>query len=123
MEEKNTGSAGQQFVKKIRPIGCALFLIVGILTVIICFTSKGIPVEGYKAPNTSKYYSEHLDELKEELETNLFPRINGVLSCSISGDKLRIEFTEDDIAVSRSNILYYYDSGLFEFVKAGSAEE
>ena len=73
-------TAGQQFVKWLKPVGCGIFLLVFVLFFIMCFTAKA-PVEGYTVPHDSQYYAEHLDELKTELETNLFPRLDGIIIC------------------------------------------
>ena len=55
-------TAGEQFVKWIKPAGCVLFLGIFAAFLVICFTAKA-PVEGYTVPHDSQYYAQHLDEL------------------------------------------------------------
>ena len=108
--------AGRDFIKKLGPVGCALFLALFILVTVMLFTAKGAPVAGYEAPHSGEYYAEHLDELKAELEENLVPRL-GVGRCEIevSGEKLIVTASEEDIYKLRPAVIYYYGEELFEF--------
>ena len=108
---------GEAFVKWLRPAGCVLFLGIMILTVVVCFTAKGAPVEGYSAPRNSEYYSENLDELETELTERLFPLMETEASCKVLNGKVVVMAPADDMTVVRSGVLYYYDDGLFEFVE------
>lgn len=108
---------GANFVKKIGYVGCAIFLGIFVLFLVFCFTAKA-PVEGYKAPHDSQYFSEHLDELKAELESNMFPKISGVEDCCISGDKLSIVIAPEHYDESRKAITHYYSVDLFVFEKS-----
>ena len=72
-EQEPHATAGQAFIQRIGPAGMALFLILAVLVTWICLTSGRDPVPGYAAPQTTEYYAVHLDELAEELETNVFP--------------------------------------------------
>ena len=56
-------------------------------------------------------------ELKTELETNVFPHIDGVLAAEESGGVLVITIEESTFAVTRSAILTYYEAELFEFIR------
>lgn len=110
-------NAGQEIVKWLKPAGCALVLLITALVMIMLFTSGNDPVEGYTAPQTSEYYAGHPEELKAELEQNVFPRITGVGDCEITDEgKLRIILVGEDYAVARGAILNYYDDMLFEFI-------
>ena len=112
-------SAGQDFAKKIGPIGSAFFLLLFVLVLVYCFTAKPSPLAGYQAPHDSTYYSQSdaaLSELKAELETNVFPKLTGEESCTIVGGKLEIVFDSKSFKTCRSAILRYYDENLFEFV-------
>ena len=113
---------GQDFIKWLRPAGCALFLGLFVLVTVILFTSKGAPVAGYEAPHTAEYYSGHLSELAEELSENLIPRL-GVTSfqIDISGDRLSVTASEDDIYKIRPAVIHYYDADLFEWVVCEAA--
>ena len=116
-------NAGQEFVKKIRPLGVALFLILFVLFLYICFTAGTNPIPGYESPHDSEYYSRSdstLEELKTELEANVFPKLGGVESCAVSDGKIKVVIDSESFATSRSAILRYYDENLFEFTKKES---
>ena len=105
-------TAGEQFVKWIKPAGCVLFLGIFAAFLVICFTAKA-PVDGYTVPHDSQYYAQHLDELKAELETNLFPKLEGIEDCYISGDKLKIIISDAGFEKSSKAITHYYGVNLF----------
>ncbi len=112
-------STGQDFVKKIRTIGAAMFLLLFGLFLYICFSSGSNPLAGYEAPHDSTYYAQSdatLGELKTELEANAFPKLTGVESCVISDGRLVITIDSVTFAKCRSAILRYYDESLFEFI-------
>ena len=102
-------TAGQQFVKALKPVGCAIFLIVFVLFLVYAFTAKA-PLEGYVIPETTEYYRTHLDEFQTELEENLFPRINGVCESHIDGDRLVITIDSEYYDESTKIITHYYGS-------------
>lgn len=108
---------GEEFIKKIRPVGCALFLILAILTVAVCLTAGSDPIKGYEAPQDTEYYAQNLLELQLELKANVFPKLEGVLDSRIDGEVLRIEIDSSYFAVTRSAILRYFDDSLFALVK------
>ena len=115
-EEKVT--AGQEFVKKIRPVGCVMFLLMGAVVVVFCLFAGRDPIPDYEAKHEAAYYvqsAQTMEELKAELEENVFPNVEGVLGSEISGDKLVITIEDKSFAVTRGAILRYYDISLFEF--------
>lgn len=116
MDENGHESAGQEFARWLRPAGCVFVLILAVLALVICFTHGKDPIPGYKPPQTSEYYSRHMDELQAELEENVFPIIGGVEKSEIDGGKLTVTLDSGTFAVTRSAILRYYDVSLFEFV-------
>ncbi len=105
-------TAGQQFVKMLKPVGCIIFLLIFAGFLYICFTAKA-PIEGYVIPHDSQYYAEHLDELENELETNLFPKLEGVEDCYVTGDKLTIIIDSESFEQTSSAITHYYGENLF----------
>ena len=112
-------SAGQDFAKKIGPLGGAFFLLLFVLFLIYCFTAKPNPLAGYEAPHDSTYYAQNettLSELKAELEANVLPKLEGEESCTVKDGKLVLVINSADFKTSRSAILRYYDDSLFEFV-------
>lgn len=110
-------TAGQSFVKMLRPFGAALFLIVFILFLIFAFSSGKDPVPGYEPPNTPEYYAQNMGVLKAELEENLFPHLDGITDCYMSGEKLVIAIEDKSYIASRAAILRYFDQALFEFIR------
>lgn len=109
--------AGQDFVKKLKPLGCALVLGLFVLVTLILFTARGAAVEGYDAPYTSEYYAEHLDELKTELEENLIPKLDVAWAqLAVEGDKLAVTAEKEDIYKIRPAVIHYYDADLFVWV-------
>ena len=107
---------GADFVRKIKPIGCVAFLMLFAVFLVFCFTAKA-PVEGYSVPHDSQYFAEHIDELKTELETNLFPHLDGIEECRVEGDKLVIVIDSEHFAESSKAISHYYGNSLFEFTE------
>ena len=110
-------TAGESFVKAIKPIGCVMFLLLFVLFLVFCFSAKP-PLEDYERPNTNEYYSEHIDELEQELETNMFPLLEGIEDCFVSGDKLTIIISGDDYEESSGIITHYYGKELFDIQKS-----
>lgn len=116
-------TAGQDFVKKIGTFGSVFFLLLFVLFLAYCFTVKPAPLAGYVSPHDSTYYGQNnttLGELKTELETNVFPKLNGDESCQISNGKLVVMLDPKIYEATRSDILNYYDESLFEFTDQGS---
>lgn len=109
-------TAGQQFVKMLKPAGCVLFLALFAAFLVMCFSAKA-PVEGYVVPHDSEYYALHLDELKSELEDNLFPKLEGIEDCHVTGDKLTIIIDSDNYEQSSKAIIHYYGDKLFSIEK------
>ncbi len=111
-------SAGQDFAKKIGPLGGAFFLLLFALFLIYCFTAKPNPLAGYMPPHDSTYYAQNdttLSELKTELETNVFPKLEGNESCAVKDGKLALVTAGENLESCRSAITRYYDESLFEF--------
>jgi hypothetical protein len=69
------------------PLRLALFLGLGILVTALLFSGGTDPLKGYVPPQTSAYYAENLPELKNELEQNVLPRLEGAAGCEISGTR------------------------------------
>jgi len=117
---KLTGeNTGRDFIKKIKPFGAAMFLITFIIVTIFLFTAGRNPIPGYESPQNAQYYMQSdktIEELKSELEKNVFPNIRGIVSCETDGAKLVVEIEEKSYAVTRSAILHYFDESLFVFV-------
>lgn len=115
-------SAGEEFVKWLRPGGCALLIIIFVLVLIVCFSSGNDPLPGYESPHDTAYYAQNdasLTELGEELEENVFPQLEGEETWFIENGRVVVVFEDGQFAVSRAAILRYFDDGLFDFRKEG----
>lgn len=115
-EEKKPERSGQWLWKNLKPFGCILCLVIMVLTIGICLTAGKDPIPGYEAPADSSYYAEHLDALEAELEANVLPHLDGIVSCETADNRLVITIAEANFAASRGAVLRYFDDGLFEFV-------
>lgn len=109
-------SAGEGFVKFIRPAGAALFLILFAIVTVFLFTAKGAPVEGYEPPHDSAYYRENISELAAEIKENMLPLIGAEgVTVSVSGGKVLIAGGEDGLRTVRQGVIHYYAEDLFVF--------
>ena len=117
-EERPQETAGQSFVKKIRPNGCAVFLIAFVLLLVYCLVPPDYTVAGYTPPHDSTYYAQSdatLLELKAELETHLLPQLDGAATCALGDGVLIVTTGTQELASIRGAILTYYDKSLFQF--------
>ncbi len=107
---------GEEFVKKIRPIGAAFFLFLLVMFLVICFTANSAPLKGYNRPRTNEYYAAHIDELADELRDNLIPAL-GYEDVSVTAEDGRaaVAAPPDVLEDVKKDILYYYDENLLEF--------
>lgn len=110
-------TAGEGFVKAIKPIGCAIFLLLFVLFMVFCFSAKP-PLEGYDRPNTNEYYAEHIDELAQELETNMLPRLDGIEQCRVEGGKVIVVIDDESFEASSAIIYHYYSKDLIDIQKS-----
>ena len=116
-------TAGEEFVKWLKPGGCILLIVVFILVLMMCFGSGKNPLPGYESLHDTAYYSqsdERLKELGQELEQNVFPRLDGEETWNVEDDRLVITLENEYFIATRSAILRYYDDSLFEFRKDGA---
>ena len=110
-------TAGQEFVKMLKPAGCVIFLLVLIGFFAMCFSPSPAPIKGYSVPHDSDYFAEHPDELKAELEEHVFPELEGIADCTVSDGVLVITIDSASFDESSSAISYYYREALFDFQK------
>lgn len=108
-------TAGQTFVKTIRPAGCALFLMLAILVTAVCLTSGRDPIPGYEAPQTMEYYAENPEALVAELETGLFPALEYDMTANLTGSTVTVTIEDENFVIGRAAILRYFDESLFTF--------
>ena len=103
--------------KTLKPAGCVFVLILAVLMILTCFSAGKDPIKGYAPPESGEYYAGHLDELKAELEARVFPALEGVEACRVTGDTLTVEMAHDRFVVNRSALLRYFDEELFTLVQ------
>ncbi len=111
-------TAGQQFVKAIKPLGSAIFLIVLAVFLVLAFSSgRGavLDVGDYAPP-------EGLDTgdpeaLCAELTENLLPRLPGENSCYVNQGKLFVELESAHFKDCRATILNFYPDKNIQFLR------
>jgi len=106
---------GREWAIWLKPGGCILVLLVSVLCVVMMFRSGPEKIDGYAPPESDAYYTQHLDELQIELETNVFPELDGILDCENNGEALVITLEQDEFIKTRAAILQYYGRELFVF--------
>ena len=105
-------------IKTLKPFGCFLVIMCFIGFLGICFTSGGDnTIEGYAPPEIDS-----AAELLEELQTNVLPKLEGVVSCEMRDDKVVLELEKQHFFPVRKIILNYFDAYLVDFIEAGQAE-
>ena len=120
LPRENHDTAGQAFVRLIRPAGCALFLLLAVLVTAICLTSGRDPIPGYQPPQTEAYYAGHPAELVTELESAVFPALaeKYALSAELSDGGVTVTVERGNFAAARAAILRYFDESLLDFRRA-----
>ncbi len=112
-EEKLT--AGQSFVRSIRPAGCALFLILAVLVTVICLTAGRDPIPGYTPPERASY-EDDLGQLAAVLEEQVFPALPQYdMTADVTGDTVTVTVESGNFAAARSAILRYFPEDLITF--------
>ncbi len=106
-------TAGESFVKTIKPIGCVMFLLLFAVFLVFCFSAKP-PLEDYERPNTNEYYSEHIDELEQELETNLLPLLDGIEDCRTENGRVVVVIDSESFDSASAIIYRYYSKDLID---------
>ena len=113
-DAEDTGAA---FVRSIKPLGAAIFLLMFVLFLITCFTSGPKGISGYEAAFDYEYYSENIDALYHELSTHIFPAVEGITSSRIDGNMVLLTIEKQHFFATRSTILKYFDKRLFSFLE------
>ena len=112
-EEKLT--AGQSFVKALRPAGCALFLLLSILGTVLCFTAGRDPIPGYRPPERASY-EDDLGQLAQVLEQQVFPELPQYgMSARVTGSTVTVTVTGGNLNAARTAILHYFPEELITF--------
>ena len=112
-EEKLT--AGQSFVKSIRPAGCVLFLLLAVLVTALCFTAGRDPIPGYRPPERASYEND-LPALVSVLEEQVFPALpQYAMTAEVTGQTVTVTVEEGNFAAARAAILRYFPEDLITF--------
>lgn len=112
-EEKLT--AGQSFVRSIRPAGCALFLIVAVLVGAVCLTAGRDPIPGYTPPERASYEND-LPQLVSVLTEQVFPALPEYeMTAAVTGETVTVTVEQGNFAAARSAILRYFPEDLIIF--------
>lgn len=107
---------GQQFAKKLGAVGCVLVLAAAVISTVLMFTARGGKVDGYTPPQGSDYYAVRLEELMEELNANLLPKLEARdVTVELTDGRLLITAPEEALNTVRLTLTYYFDEELFEF--------
>ena len=102
-------TAGQDFVKRIRPLGCVLFLALAVLVAAICLTAGRDPIPGYHPPEPASY-ADDMPTLARVLEEQIFPALPEYeMTVAVTGDKVTVTIDSDHFVVARAAILRYFD--------------
>jgi len=108
-------SAGQSFVKAIRPLGCVVFLGLAVLVTALCFSSGRKPIPGYEPPLTMAEYAADPVLLVTELETNVFPALAYDMTAEVTGDAVTVTVENENFVAGRAAVLRYFEESLFIF--------
>ena len=108
-------NTGLEFIKKLRPLGCALVVICFIGFLMVCFSSgKSSALVDYTPPESGEYYSSHISELVEELNANVLPELPGVQACWAEEDRAVVEIQKKSFFEARNALLAHFDESLLE---------
>ncbi len=109
---------GSQFVKWLRPAGCAAVLILSVLATVLLFTARGTPVAGYTPAESADYYAEHPEALLREVQTEILPKIDAEgVELTLSEGTIRVTGPELPLHNARLAIIHYFDEEQFEFTE------
>ena len=111
-------TAGQQFVKMIKPLGSAIFLIVLALFLVLALTSgRGtvLDVGAYAPPEGLG--ADDPEALCAELTENLLPRLPGENECYVNQRKLFVSLEGAHFRDCRATILHYFPDRRIQFIR------
>ncbi|MGI6029461.1 MAG: hypothetical protein ACOX81_08625 [Candidatus Heteroscillospira sp.] len=108
-------NTGNDFIKKLKPLGCALVLICFAGFLMVCFSSgNSTLLEDYSPPMDSAYYAGHISELYEEISKNVLPELPGAVYCAEEDGRVALEIKEDGFFAARSALLKHFDESLLD---------
>ncbi|MBR0063819.1 MAG: hypothetical protein IJP67_06605 [Oscillospiraceae bacterium] len=109
-------SAGEEFIKWIRPAGAAVILVLFIVVTAMLFTVKGVAVEGYTPSESREYYAEHVDELCGEVNERLIPKmgLEGV-SAEVRDGVIAVSGDGESVQKLRFALIHYFNEDQFVY--------
>ena len=108
-------TAGQSFVKSIRPLGCMIFLVVAVLVTALCLTAGREPIPGYCPPEPASY-ADNLPTLVSILEQQVFPALPEYdMTAAVTGGTVTVTIDDAHFVVGRAAILRYFPEELITF--------
>ena len=112
-------TAGQQFVKMLRPVGCVLCLIVLAAFLLIAFRSgsgKALDIGDYAVPESLDVSD--AEALGAELARAVLPQLPGESEWYTRGGRLHLTFESAYFADCRQTVLQYYPDCGIQFHRA-----
>ena len=108
-------TAGQSFVKSIRPAGCVLFIVLAVLVTAVCLTAGRDPIPGYHPPEPASY-ADDLPTLVSVLEQQVFPALPEYdMQAAVTGDTVTVTIDDAHFVVGRAAILRYFPEEFITF--------
>ena len=108
-------TAGQSFVKSIRPAGCVLFIVVAVLVAAVCLTAGRDPIPNYHPPEPASYAGDP-SALARVLEEQVFPELPDYdMTAAVTGDTVTVTIDDAHFVVGRAAILRYFDEQFLTF--------
>lgn len=108
--------AMREFLKKIGPVGCAIFLGMFVLFFGLVISESRDELKGYEPPQDSAYYSAHPAELAAELDTAVRPRLEGITAVIYDAETntVTVSVEYDRFFPVRRAIYSHFDRELLE---------
>ena len=112
-------NTGADFVKKLRPLGCALVLVCFVGFLAVCFAPGEELLADYTPPKSGDYYAGHPQELADELNGNVLPRLPGEASATVGDGGVVVTVRSESFFDVRGALLEHFDEGLLTFERLG----
>lgn len=105
---------GQQWAQRLGVIGGILVLLFS-LVFVLTMLSAGPEKLDYIPIHDTAYYAQNIDELQAELEREVFPHVEGIISCEAEEDRLVVGIRSSKYIETRAVIIDLFDRELFLF--------
>ncbi len=105
---------GQQWAQRLGVFGGIAVLLFSLLFV-LTMLSAGPEKLDYTPEHDTAYYAQNIDELQAELEQEIFPHVEGIVSCEAVDDKLVVGIRSSKYIETRAVIIDLFDMDLFLF--------